>query len=366
MYEFALVLTTIYVPSLLIEYADNFIRYNHSNVLFVIVGDLKTPARENEEIAERLKNMGFDAQYLDIEFQKNWLRTYAPKLEHIMPYNSDNRRNIGYLYAAQMGAKTIIVLDDDNHVGQEDYLAEHSVVGKTVTVNSAYSSNGWFNPCDILKFNVNHRIYMRGLPFHARESDISDLKIMTEHGRVVINVGLWKMTPDVDAVTHLIFPNLQSLSLKMKRIALGSNIYAPINTQNTAFLTEILPCFYFIPMDKGMDWFGDVWAGLFARKVIDHMGDKVTFGSPLSIHKRRKRNEVIQLAKQISGMLLHEELSRIVPKIELSGKTYSESYYDLAEKLSKFRYQHGFTSYMRKVTDAMKIWVESCWSVGLR
>ena len=367
MCNFAVTLTTIRTADLLEDYAKNFLQYGHKNVLFIIVGDVKTPHRLNEKIAKRLRNLGFEAYYFDIKSQKKWLQDF-PELERIVPYNSDNRRNLGYLYAAEMGAKKIVVIDDDNYIGKGDYLGSHSIVGTALKLCSVHSENGWFNPCSLLRFNYDYPIYMRGFPFHKRGTNNTIFEI--DSGRVVINVGLWTETPDVDALAHLVFPNLKSVSLKSRRVMLGSNIYAPINTQNTAFLTEVLPCFYFIPMGiiSGieMDWFGDVWAGLFARKVIDHLGNKVTFGEPVCVHKRESRNELFQLKKQLFGMILHEELTDVVPQICLTERSYSGAYLELANKLSKIEYKTKFArAYLNKVANGMRVWVNACEKIGI-
>ena len=98
----AVVLTTINVPNLLVEYADNFKKYGHKDIEFIIVGDLKTPA-EVERVSAEIRDRGFEAEYLDIPKQEKWMKHF-PFLNSIVSYNSDNRRNIGYLIALERGA----------------------------------------------------------------------------------------------------------------------------------------------------------------------------------------------------------------------------------------------------------------------
>lgn len=124
----AVVLTTIGVPKLLVDYVNNFRKFNHSDIGFIIIGDLRTPNDKCKDVADRVREFGFEAYYLDVYSQKLWLRDF-PKLAGIIPYNSDNRRNIGFLFAARSGAQTIISIDDDNYPTNDDFYGYHSVVG---------------------------------------------------------------------------------------------------------------------------------------------------------------------------------------------------------------------------------------------
>ena len=71
----------------------------------------------------------------------------------LVPYNSDNRRNVGYFMAAESGADFLISIDDDNYCpANEDYFAEHSIVcGEPRRHDVVDSNNGWYNFCDLLE-----------------------------------------------------------------------------------------------------------------------------------------------------------------------------------------------------------------------
>ena len=352
--------TTIGKAENLVGYAENFSKYGRTGVFFVIVGDRKTPLKANWEIAREITDLGYICDFLPVIHQKEWLRTF-PKLDGILPWNSDNRRNLGYVYAACNGADKILVLDDDNYVSKTDCYQHHvGDVGLKVGSLSASTGNGWFNPCSLLESIPNVPVYMRGFPFSKR---CKDTEIMTNSvGKPVVNVGLWAGTPDVDALTHLMYPHLESKEFTFpENIMLKPRVYAPVNTQNTCFLTEILPCFYFWPMLRGMSWFGDVFGGLFARKIIDHLGDTVQYGRPLSIHDRMPRDELQQLSKQLRCMLFHEELCEVVPNIELEGKSYADASLELIAKLASTKFKTGWAGkYLERVMRNFWVWVEVC------
>ena len=136
----AIVITTIQVPYLLEEYANNFRKYGHKDIEFIVIGDLKTPAGIGKVI-KGIKQTGFEAEYLDITKQREWMKQF-PILEQMIPYNSDNRRNIGYLVAVERGADIIISIDDDNFVRKEDYLIGHQSVGTNQTLQTVHGFKG--------------------------------------------------------------------------------------------------------------------------------------------------------------------------------------------------------------------------------
>lgn len=364
----AIVLTTINVPNLLEDYARNLRSFGHSDVGFIVIGDLKTPDKDCAKIIDRLKNDGFEAYYFDVVSQKRWLEDF-PKLAKIIPYNSDNRRNLGFLIAAQCGAQTIISIDDDNYPTNDDFYLHHSIVGSFRRIKTVYSSDGWFNPCNLLKFSRNEKgtIYPRGFPFSKRWKS-SKIKFKKERGRVVLNLGLWTGIPDVDAVTHLNGPVTSlGLNVNFDRVMLAPGVFSPINTQNTAFHRSILPCFYYVLMGlkiEGLvlDRYGDIWCGYFAKKIIDAAGDRVCIGKPLTDHRRNLHDLFKDLKAELMGMILTERLVDFLERCDLNNSTYEDAYLELADKLSTAQIDDRMIikRYMRKIANAMRIWVESC------
>src|ERR1041384_674361 len=94
----AMVFTTIYDPVLLDSYYENFLRYGHlDDVQVIVVPDRKTPTaafNRCSEVAEK----GMRISCPTIDEQERFLRGVGMRPEAI-PYDSDNRRNVGYLMA---------------------------------------------------------------------------------------------------------------------------------------------------------------------------------------------------------------------------------------------------------------------------
>lgn len=363
----ALTLTTIRDPNPLLQsYISNLEEFGHSDYAIIIIGDLKTP-----------KIGGFDkCEIWDVRKQKSWLREY-PKLASIIPYNSDNRRNLGYLRAVEMGTELIINVDDDNYaLPGEDFYGFHSIVGSYQKLESLHSSNNWFNPCQLLNFDAQisgdlpskhfigdeNPVYQRGFPYSKRWRDHYQSSV--DEGKVVLNMGLWLGNPDVNAITNL-DRKLTSIGCKEKNsIMVPPKTMVPINTQNTSFHRSILPCFYYVLMDPDIcGRYGDVWLGYFAKKVIDKVGDRMTVGRPLTLHHRNWHDLLHDLRWEIGGMIITEKLIEILEDAELSSRNYSDGYLELAETLEKNRHKLGdlrIQNYFLKIVEAMRVWVGAC------
>jgi len=114
-----------------------------------------------------------------------------------------------------------------------------------------------------------------------------------------------------------------------------------------------VPAMYFLLMGK--DWpfdrFGDIWAGLFVKKICDHLGYGVKSGEPLVEHQRAS-NVWVNLRKELPGYEVNETLWQIIDSIVLTKETVKECYKELAKKLPL----NG--DYWDKLKRAMVIWSE--------
>ena len=64
--KYSVVLTTINKPELLIDYAENFLKFDHkSEVEILVIGDCKT-TEENEQLMLQISKMGILAEYFNI------------------------------------------------------------------------------------------------------------------------------------------------------------------------------------------------------------------------------------------------------------------------------------------------------------
>ena len=366
--KFSIVITTIFLPRVLGELAVNFRRYSREKeVEVIVIGDNKTPS-ETSEYVKRFAKDGFNFEYWDIEKQKQWLKRF-PELDDIIPYNTDNRRNVGYLVAYERGSDCLISMDDDNYPGDDDFMGGHARVGKTLRLPTVRSNSGWFNVCDMLEIEDGQRVYPRGYPYASRWVKDEAYEIDEAEGKIVVNAGLWLGDPDVDAVTRLNRP-VNVLGLKRDILVLDPSTNCPFNTQNTAFHREILPAYYYVLMGESLgglkiDRYGDIWSSYLSRKVIDRMGGRVSFGTPLTIHRRHDHDLLKDLGQEYWGMMLTNSLVVILEQIHLTNNSYFENYKELSLKLEeKVSEQNGLSKeikrYFYKICGNMRIWVDVC------
>lgn len=354
----AIIVPTINVPNLLVDYANNFLSYKHNDVEFIIIGDLKSPDKKCEKVAHTLRKMGFDAMYFDIKKQDKWIKNYY-LLSTLVSYNTDARRCIGYLIAKQHGAKIIISIDDDNFVTQEDFLKHHSIVGKKQEAQAVTSSDGWFNPCSMLtgmpvspSYILNmERIYSRGFPFSKRLND----RIITYEKRkskVLLNLGMWIGTPDVDAVTNLSEVTISNGLKEHGKLIIPPETMCPLNTQNTAFHISMLPSMYYF---NNIGRYGDVWLGYFTKKCIDAMGGCLMIGEPLTDHRRNTHNYMKDLKNELMGMILTDKLVEILPNMNINSRKCTEVYIEISNILSEQN-----ITLLSKMSEQMRTWVDVC------
>jgi hypothetical protein len=375
----AIVTTTINIPYFLENYAKSFESQRVNDKLaFIIIGDLRSPHKEIKEYIQKVSSsleIDLAIEYWDVESQKKWIsetfKGKAEDVEKIIPYNSIRRRNLGYLRALELGSDVIITIDDDNYPRGVNWLSGHlSALGTTEALPTVSSRNGVVNPCHILKFNrPDLMVYSRGYPFSKLFCDTFDVEFRSG-GKVALNMGLWTKSPDVDAYTNILYPDIESLGIKegfQRRYALAQDNYMPINTQNTSFIRGLTPAFYDVLMDTTihgvrLDRYDDIWAGLFALKLIHSLGYRATFGVPLTEHRRNKHDYVSDLKSELIGMSLNDLVHEIVMKADIQAKSFADGYLELADVLmnevKRFVNDEEVLNYFSKLTEAMRIWVD--------
>jgi hypothetical protein len=114
--------------------------------------------------------------------------------------------------------------------------------------------------------------------------------------------------------------------------------------------------------------FGDIWAGFFVRKVIDHLGDRVSFGAPACDHRRNVHRLLHDLELEFWSVQLTDPLAEMLRSWSLTKNTYCDSYVELANHLEKAEWKHRFAgeikTFFGKMARAMRVWVDACRQLG--
>ena len=372
----SLVFTTINDPVILNDYVENFKKYNHlDQVEIIVIPDKKTPAAFFKR-CEKFKNEGVNILYPTIDEQEEYLKKIK-MLPHIIPYNSDNRRNVGFLVAFENGSDFIISIDDDNYCQRDvDFFGEHAIVcSVNATCRTVDSDSGWYNICDLLELDKNATTYARGFPYYARHKKYS-IKSTTQEKDIHINVGLWLLDPDVDGISWLVNP-VHVESFKGQSIILGNNTWSPINTQNTALCRDALVSYYYIKMQyplEGMpiDRYGDIFSGYFAQACGKHLDGFVRFGTPIVLHKRNYHNYMNDAANEFAcTRVLEDILQWLTIDAELEGSNYVDAYEslshaieDVVEQFSGKIWNDSTRAYFHQMGYYMRQWIKAIKTIG--
>ena len=177
----SIVCTTIFDLKFLESLATNLSAYDRvSETQVVVIPDLKSPA-SSFDTARALRSRGYDIIYPDITEQEQFLKRFSP-LSDLIPYNSDNRRNVGFLFALLSGSEVIISMDDDNYpLMEQDFVGCHSIVGSEYSGLHVISSNSWFNICSELRFETQGSVFPAWFPLQGKKGSIAGLFECVRH-----------------------------------------------------------------------------------------------------------------------------------------------------------------------------------------
>lgn len=259
------------------------------------------------------------------------------KDEWIFSRQNAGIRSYGFWKAFQSGADIIITLDDDCYPVGTDFLDTH-VRNLTLT-----APDRWYGTFPHPDF-----ICTRGFPYRVRNK----YPVMISH-------GLWSRNLDLDGLSQKKHPGLDIHPYPPFLSFVPQGKYFPMCSMNLAFRREMTPLMFFPLMGKdpdgnpwGFDRFDDIWAGIFAKKIMDHLGYAVANGSPFVEHRKASDADV-NIRKEKTGLKINEQLWQWVDGVRLTKQTPALCYRELARGIS---FPH--TRYFMKLRRAMLIWSE--------
>jgi len=371
----SLVLTTIFEGPILETYFENFRKYGHlEQTEVILIPDRKTPAPV-KDACDSLTARGLCCVCPSLEEQEAYLRRAGIPPEMI-PYDSDNRRNVGYLMALESGTDFLITIDDDNYcVDSEDFFAAHSVVAQPPAEHDvAASSTGFLNICDLLEYAGPARVYPRGFPYVARHKP-EQWQVEQRTADIHMNAGLWLRDPDVDAITWLVGP-VRVSRFKGPSLTLAADTWAPVNSQNSALRRDAIAAYYFVRMGYNIagisiDRFGDIFSGYFTEACAKHLGGSIRFGSPVAEHRRNSHNYMKDAVREWACVVVLEDMLPWMRETRLSGSSYAEAYLclshlmqDAVERFQGPLWTDGTRAYFHQMAYHMRLWLKACRAIG--
>lgn len=365
----AIVVTTIFEPTWLTGYLDNLRTYGREqSTRIIIIIDQKTPPSVLQAAADA-QRAGFDVICPTLEEQTAYLARLNLPADFI-PWNTDNRRNIGFMMAWEAGVQTLISIDDDNYCrADSDFVGEHHHVQQTADSNTSYLDQpGWYNLCERLTLKQPQQIFARGFPYHSRNHALTAGNQTAPASHISINAGLWLDDPDVDALTRLA-QGPRATTADNAPILLGPQTWSPINTQNTALNRAAIPAYYYVRMGfpvKGLqiDRYGDILSGYFVQKCAKSRGELVRIGGPVADHRRSPHNLFKDLYHELAGIVIVEELLPWLMELPLQSHDYADLYAELADALDDnaaqfkgFIWDDGGRDFLHDTAACMRQWL---------
>lgn len=220
----------------------------------------------------------------------------------IIPRNDSAIRSFGYWLAWKAGHSKIFTLDNDCspaiiYKSNTDYWVEDhlEILNKKVSNKWHYTGT-----------SIHPRT--RGLPYDAFEQTLEP---------VMLSHGVWELNPDIDSIQSFT-SEWQPLSFFFEETAVPKNHYFPMCGMNLAWNKEITPLLYFGLQGPKYPYsrFDDIWAGLFAKKILDHLGMRVITGGACVRHERQS-NKYENLIKEAPGIKVNEELWKRIDAVKI-------------------------------------------------
>jgi hypothetical protein len=234
----------------------------------VVIGDKKTPPDYHLE----------RGTYVTPEEQEK----YDPALSEAIGWNCIQRRSMGLLWAKDMGADVVAVVDDDN-IPLEGW-GQDLMVGKEVEVNHFETSLPAFDPVGA----TNHpNLWHRGFPLQLlSKRDYS--KMSRKRVTVDVQADFWNGDPDIDAICRM--EHAPECTFDPQRFPMASNKMGPFNSQNTFLSGECLKDYFLFPHVGRMD---DIWAAYY----LQAKGARVIWAKA-SVYQDRNVHDLVRDMKQ--------------------------------------------------------------------
>ena len=252
-----IVTTTINPPTTAIQKFQELEDWN-----LVVIGDKKTPA-------DYRLDRGI---YVPPEEQEE----YDPELSNAIGWNCIQRRNFGLLWAHDMGAEIVAVVDDDN-IPYEGW-GRNLMIGRQVEVNFYETEEQAFDPVGA----TNHpHLWHRGFPLQllsTRNYSKASRRCVTPH----VQADFWNGDPDIDAICQM--EHAPECQFKPGCFPLAGNKISPFNSQNTFLDASLLKEYFLFPGIGRMD---DIWAGYY----LQARGFRVVYGEA-SVYQARNVHDL--------------------------------------------------------------------------
>lgn len=272
-----------------------------------------------------------------------------------LPYKSYARKNIGYLYAIQHGAKQIYDTDDDNHPtsGKLTFFDKDS--GDFYVYRTEAKS---VNPYSHFGQST---IWPRGYPLENISDPTKHVFDKCQGVGTSIQQGVVDGDPDIDAIFRLTRKD-EGVRLDVKfdpnapPVLLPPGTMAPFNSQNTFFMYKGMWA-TLLPITTAFR-VCDIWRGYFAQRLIWEIGDHLSFFPPNAYQVRSAHDYLLDF---IDEKDLYHDAGRLV-RFLTSWKSTKDDFFNRVLELSVAMVENHFWG--EKDALLTEAWLQDLVSVG--
>lgn len=284
---------------------------------------------------------------------------------NIIKYLNDDsycRKNIGYLFAIQHGAKEIYEFDENLNISENNFSFLDFNINDSYICYGIQDNKKMINP---YVFFSETNIWPRGFLYTDIMNDYNKTFRYTHFSKVkltpLVYQGLINEFPDVDSIFHLTNANINFGHLNIKfsnnhpLLYLPGN-YVPINSKNTKYSYDIFP-FLMLPITIN-ESISDILRGYIIERFVYEYNGTIVYHNTNVYNKYKfinntnffgekeiffNLNEIISIiklnecSKDNSKNLLFSILSELIKKNILKNKEL-QVYQAFLEDLSNFGY----------------------------
>jgi hypothetical protein len=299
----------------------------------VVVGDKKTPKDWHLE----------NCDYLDPDKQSK----LGYQISELLPWNHYCRKNIGYLYAIQNGAKIIYETDDDNFLtGDVNFLPEECTLDELNCSSSCANIYAYFG---------QPQVWPRGFPLEKiNNAGNFTLRCGVKHW-IGIEQGVVNKDPDVDAIYRMTRPS-EVYFEKKNSCALPKRVFCPFNSQNTLFHQSAFWGLY-IPSTTAFR-VCDIWRGYMTQRLLWDANLSLCFTSPTAVQERNYHDFLKDFRDEQDLYLKAGELVTFL----LNWKNESPNFVDRIRAITHDMTTAGY--YKEKENELMEAWLLDLKKIG--
>lgn len=342
------VITSVNAPTVVVKQLAE----SKEKLCLVVVADKKSPL-DYEVDRHHLV-------YLTVEDQEK----LGYGIMKLVPWNHFARKNIGFLYAIQHGAKRIFDVDDDNELISTEAIVKQVFAHEAKDYDFISTKQYVTNPYMIYLNQKGEYIWPRGYPLEAIKME-HDYKYLPENKTAKNNhikkLGviqyLQNVNPDLDAIYRITntIPAKFDDSITQCFI-LSKSSFAPWNAQSTLFNYN---AFWGLLLPMTVHGrVSDIWRSYFTQRILWERSSNIAFCPSLVNHIRNQH----RLIKDFDAELpLYTQAESLVKYLR-EWKPLSQDIPSMLEELYIDMYEKGIIEFMD--VEFIQLWIRDLQSIG--